>query len=148
MNFDKVVFVIALFSVVGLMAFFIPPFAEKIEKMVNEKYSTKNVLKFFTALLSAGIVCGVAIGYSLTYSLDKTIQSPTKYVGAEIVARGTDGAYIFQEMEYGTGETYRYISTNWLPYDAVYLLTVDKETDEVLVVWKTADDGLRIEAVG
>ena len=145
MNFDKVVFVIALFSVVGLMAFFIPPFAEKT---ANEKYSTKNVLKFFTALLSAGIVCGVAIGYSLTYSLDKTIQSPTKYVGAEIVARGTDGAYIFQEMEYGTGETYRYVSTNWLPYDAVYLLTVDKETDEVLVVWKTADDGLRIEAVG
>ena len=145
MNFDKVVFVIALFSVVGLMAFFIPPFAEKT---ANEKYSTKNVLKFFTALLSAGIVCGVAIGYSLTYSLDKTIQSPTKYVGAEIVARGTDGAYIFQEMEYGTGETYRYISTNWLPYDAVYLLTVDKKTDEVLVVWKTADDGLRIEAVG
>ena len=145
MNFDKVVFVIALFSVVGLMAFFIPPFAEKT---ANEKYSTKNVLKFFTALLSAGIVCGVAIGYSLTYSLDKTIQSPTKYVGAEIVARGTDGAYIFQEMEYGTGETYRYVSTNWLPYDAVYLLTVDKETDEVLVVWKTADDGPRIEAVG
>ena len=145
MNFDKVVFVIALFSVVGLMAFFIPPFAEKT---ANEKYSTKNVLKFFTALLSAGIVCGVAIGYSLTYSLDKTIQSPTKYVGAEIVARGTDGAYIFEEMEYGTGETYRYVSTNWLPYDAVYLLTVDKETDEVLVVWKTADDGPRIEAVG
>ena len=145
MNFDKVVFVIALFSVVGLMAFFIPPFAEKT---ANEKYSTKNVLKFFTALLSAGIVCGVAIGYSLTYSLDKTIQSPTKYVGAEIVARGTDGAYIFQEMEYGTGETYRYISTNWLPYDAVYLLTVDKETDEVLNVWTIADDGPRIEAVG
>ena len=145
MNFDKVVFVIALFSVVGLMAFFIPPFAEK---MVNEKHSTKNVLKFFTALLSAGIVCGVAISYSLTNSLDKNIQSPTKYVGAEIVARGTDGAYIFEEMEYGTGETYRYVSTNWLPYDAVYLLTVDKETDEVLVVWKTADDGPRIEAVG
>ena len=145
MNFDKVVFVIALFSVVGLMAFFIPPFAEKT---ANEKYSTKNVLKFFTALLSAGIVCGVAIGYSLTYSLDKTIQSPTKYVGAEIVARGTDGAYIFQEMEYGTGETYHYVSTNWLPYDAVYLLTVDKKTDEVLVVWKTADDGPCIEAVG
>ena len=145
MNFDKVVFVIALFSVVGLMAFFIPPFAEKT---ANEKYSTKNVLKFFTALLSAGIVCGVAIGYSLTYSLDKTIQSPTKYVGAEIVARGTDGAYIFEEMEYGTGETYRYVSTNWLPYDAVYLLTVDKKTDEVLVVWKTADDGPHIEAVG
>lgn len=103
---------------------------------------------FVIALLSAGIVCGVAIGYSLTNSLDKTIQSPTKYVGAEIVARGTDGAYIFEEMEYGTGETYRYISTNWLPYDAVYLLTVDKETDEVLVVWKTADDGPRIEAVG
>lgn len=145
MNFDKVVFVIALFSVVGLMAFFIPPFAEKT---ANEKYSTKNVLKFFTAILLAGIVCGVAIGYSLTNSLDKTIQSPTKYVGAEIVARGTDGAHIFQEMEYDTGETYRYISTNWLPYDAVYLLTVDKETDEVLVVWKTADDGPRIEAVG
>ena len=145
MNFDKVVFVIALFSVVGLMAFFIPPFAEKT---ANEKYSTKNVLKFFAALLSAVIVCGVAIGYSLTNSLDKTIQSPTKYVGAEIVARGTDGAYIFEEMEYGTGETYRYISTNWLPYDAVYLLTVDKKTDEVLVVWKTADDGLHIEAVG
>ena len=145
MNFDKVVFVIALFSVVGLMAFFIPPFAEKT---ANEKYSTKNVLKFFTALLSVGIVCGVAISYSLTNSLDKTIQSPTKYVGAEIVARGTDGAYIFEEMEYGTGETYRYVSTNWLPYDAVYLLTVDKETDEVLVVWKTADDGPRIEAVG
>lgn len=145
MNFDKVVFVIALFSVVGLMVFFIPPLAEKT---ANEKYSTKNVLKFFTALLSAGIVCGVAIGYSLTNSLDKTIQSPTKYVGAEIVARGTDGAYIFEEMEYGTGETYRYVSTNWLPYDAVYLLTVDKKTDEVLVVWKTADDGPRIEAVG
>ena len=145
MNFDKVVFVIALFSVVGLMVFFIPPLAEKT---ANEKYSTKNVLKFFTALLSAVIVCGVAIGYSLTNSLDKTLQSPTKYVGAEIVARGTDGAYIFEEMEYGTGETYRYVSTNWLPYDAVYLLTVDKETDEVLVVWKTADDGPRIEAVG
>ena len=145
MNFDKVVFVIALFSVVGLMAFFIPPLAEKT---ANEKYSTKNVLKFFTALLSAVTVCGVAIGYSLTNSLDKTIQSPTKYVGAEIVARGTDGAYIFEEMEYGTGETYRYVSTNWLPYDAVYLLTVDKKTDEVLVVWKTADDGLHIEAVG
>ena len=145
MNFDKVVFVIALFSVVGLMVFFIPPLAEKT---ANEKYSTKNVLKFFTALLSAGIVCGVAIGYSLTNSLDKTIQSPTKYVGAEIVARGTDGAYIFEEMEYGTGETYRYVSTNWLPYDAVYLLTVDKKTDEVLVVWKTADDGPLIEAVG
>lgn len=145
MNFDKVVFVIALFSVVGLMVFFIPPLAEKTE---NEKYSTKNVLKFFTALLSAGIVCGVAIGSSLKNSLDKTIQSPTKYVGAEIVARGTDGAYIFEEMEYGTGETYRYVSTNWLPYDAVYLLTVDKKTDEVLVVWKTADDGPLIEAVG
>ena len=98
--------------------------------------------------MSAGIVCGVAIGYPLTNSLDKTLQSPTKYVGAEIVARGTDGAYIFEEMEYGTGETYRYISTNWLPYDAVYLLTVDKETDEVLVVWKTVDNGPRIEAVG
>ena len=145
MNFDKVVFVIALFSVVGLMAFFIPPLAEKT---ANEKYSTKNVLKFFAALLSAGIVCGVAIGYSLTNSSDKTLQSPTKYVGAEIVARGTDGAYIFEEREYGTGETYRYVSTNWLPYDAVYLLTVDKKTDEVLVVWKTADDGPRIEAVG
>ena len=145
MNFDKVVFVIALFSVVGLMAFFIPPFAEKT---ANEKYSTKNVLKFFTALLSAGIVCGVAIGYSLTNSLDKTIQSPTKYVGAEIVARATAEASILLEREYGTGETYRYISTNWLPYDAVYLLTVDKKTDEVLVVWKTADDGPHIEAVG
>lgn len=145
MNFDKVVFVITLFSVLELLVFFIPHFAIDLAK---EYSSTKNVLKFFTALLSVVIVCGVAVGYSLTNSLDKTIQSPTKYVGAEIVARGTDGAYIFQEMEYDTGETYRYISTNWLPYDAVYLLTVDKETDEVLVVWKTADDGPRIEAVG
>lgn len=145
MNFDKVVFVITLFSVLGLLVFFIPPFAIDSAK---EYSSAKNVLKFFVALLSAGVVCGVAIGYSLTNSLDKTLQSPTKYVGAEIVARGTDGAYIFQEMEYGTGETYRYISTNWLPYDAVYLLTVDKKTDEVLVVWKTVDNGPRIEAVG
>lgn len=145
MNTDKIVFAITLFSVVGFLVLFVPPFAVGLAK---EYSSTKNVLKFIAALLSAGIICGVAISYPLVDSLDNTLQSPTKYIGAEIVARGTDGAYIFEEMEYGTGEHYRYSSTNWLPYDAVYLLTVDKETDEVLVVWKTADNGPRIEAVG
>lgn len=145
MNTDKIIFVIVLFSVTWFLAFVIPLFTKVIEK---ENYCTKNIVKIFISLLTTGIICGVAIGYPLVDSTDNTLQSPTKYIGAEIVARGTDGAYIFEEMEYGTGETYRYLSTNWLPYDAVYLLTVDKETSEVLVVWKTVDNGSHIEAVG
>lgn len=145
MNFDKIIFVIVLFSVTWFLSFIIPFLAKAV---IMENPDTKNIVKFFISFLTIAIICGAAISYPLNVSMNNTLQSPTKYVGAEIVARGTDGAYIFEEMEYGTGETYRYISTNWLPYDAVYLLTVDKETDEVLIVWKTVDNGPRIEAVG
>ena len=145
MNADRIIFIITFFSVIWFLTFIIPLFTEATAK---DNYCGKNIVKFFVSFLTIGIICGVAISYPLNNSMDKTLQSPTKYIGAEIVARGTDGAYIFQEMEYDTGETYRYISTNWLPYDAVYLLTVDKKTDEVLVVWKTVDNGPRIEAVG
>lgn len=145
MNADRIIFAITFLSVIWFLTFIIPLFAEATAK---ENDCVNNIVKFVISFLAMGIICGVAISYPLSNSMDKTLQSPTKYVGAEIVARGTDGAYIFQEMEYDTGETYRYISTNWLPCDAVYLLTVDKETDEVLVVWKTVDNEPRIEAVG
>ena len=146
MNVDFVVCIIAVLATIITMLSFVPAFCETTVK--NYDCTGKSVLKLLVSCFAFAVLSAIAISYPLNNATDKTLQSPTKYVGAEIVARGTDGAYIFEEMEYGTGETYRYVSTNWLPYDAVYLLTVDKETDEVLVVWKTADDGPRIEAVG
>ena len=146
MNIDFVVCIIAVLALIVTMLSFVPAFCEAAVK--NYDCTDKSVIKMIISCFAFAVISAIAIFYPLINATDKTLQSPTKYVGAEIVARGTDGAYIFEEMEYGTGETYRYISTNWLPYDAVYLLTVDKKTDEVLVVWKTADDGLRIEAVG
>lgn len=145
MNFDKVIFVINLFSGVGFFTFFLTPW---LKEVIAEDPSTKHILKFLGAILSAAIILATAISYPFIDGVNSTLHSPTKYVGAEIVARGTDGSYIFEEMEYGTGEHYRYLSNDWLPYDTVYLLTVDKDTDEVLVVWKTADSGIAIEAVG
>jgi hypothetical protein len=146
MNVDFVVCIIAVLATILTMLSFVPAFCEAMVK--NYDCTGKSVIKLLISCFAFATIVAIAFAYPLINATDKTLQSPTKYVGAEIVARGTDGAYIFQEMEYDTGETYRYISTNWLPYDAVYLLTVDKETDEVLVVWKTADDGPRIEAVG
>lgn len=146
MNKDFVLCIIAVLATIVTMLGFIPVLTEAMVK--NYDYTTKSIIKILISCFAFAIIAGIALAYPLINATDKTIQSPTKYVGAEIVARGTDGAYIFQEMEYNTGETYRYISTNWLPYDAVYLLTVDKKTDEVLVVWKTVDNGPRIEAVG
>lgn len=146
MNKDFVLCIIAVLATIVTMLGFIPVLTEAMVK--NYDYTTKSIIKILISCFAFAIIAGIALAYPLINATDKTIQSPTKYVGAEIVARGTDGAYIFQEMEYGTGETYRYISTNWLPYDAVYLLTVDKKTDKVLVVWKTVDNGPRIEAVG
>lgn len=146
MNVDFVVCIIAVLATIITMLSFVPAFCETTVK--NYDCTGKSVIKMLVSCFAFAVISAIAISYPLNNATDKTLQSPTKYVGAEIVARGTDGAYIFEEMEYGTGETYRYVSTNWLPYDAVYLLTVDKETDEVLVVWKTADDGPRIEAVG
>ena len=146
MNIDFVVCIIAVLATIITMLSFVPAFCETTVK--NYDCTGKSVIKMLVSCFAFAVISAIAISYPLNNATDKTLQSPTKYVGAEIVARGTDGAYIFEEMEYGTGETYRYVSTNWLPYDAVYLLTVDKETDEVLVVWKTADDGPRIEAVG
>lgn len=146
MNIDFVVCIIAVLALIATMLSFVPALCEAMVK--NYDCTGKSVIKMLISCFAFAVISVIAISYPLINATDKTLQSPTKYVGAEIVSRGTDGAYIFQEMEYGTGETYRYISTNWLPYDAVYLLTVDKETDEVLVVWTIADDGLRIEAVG
>ena len=146
MNVDFVVCIIAVLATIITMLSFVPAFCETTVK--NYDCTGKSVIKMLVSCFAFAVISAIAISYPLNNATNKTLQSPTKYVGAEIVARGTDGAYIFEEMEYGTGETYRYVSTNWLPYDAVYLLTVDKETDEVLVVWKTADDGPRIEAVG
>lgn len=146
MNIDFVVCIIAVLALTATMLNFVPAFCEAMAK--NYDCTGKSVIKMLISCFAFAVISAIAISYPLINATDETLQSPTKYVGAEIVARGTDGAYIFEEMEYGTGETYRYVSTNWLPYDAVYLLTVDKKTDEVLVVWKTADDGLRIEAVG
>ena len=146
MNIDFVACIIAVLALIVTMLSFVPAFCETLAK--NYDCTGKPVIKLLISCFAFATIVAIAFAYPLINATDKTLQSPTKYVGAEIVARGTDGAYIFQEMEYDTGETYRYISTNWLPYDAVYLLTVDKETDEVLVVWKTADDGPRIEAVG
>lgn len=146
MNRDFVICIIAVLATIVTMLSFVPAFCEAMAK--NYDCTGKPVIKLLVSCFSFAIIVAIALAYPLINATDKTIQSPTKYVGAEIVARGTDGAYIFQEMEYDTGETYRYISTNWLPYDAVYLLTVDKKTDEVLVVWKTVDNEPRIEAVG
>ena len=146
MNIDFVVCIIAVLALIVTMLSFVPAFCEAAVK--NYDCTDKSVIKMIISCFAFAVISAIAIFYPLINATDKTLQSPTKYVGAEIVARGTDGAYIFEEMEYSTGETYRYISTNWLPYDAVYLLTVDKKTDEVLVVWKTADDGPHIEAVG
>ena len=146
MNIDFVVCIIAVLALIATLLSFVPAFCEVMVK--NYDCTGKSVIKMLISCFAFAVISVVAISYPLINATDKTLQSPTKYVGAEIVARGTDGAYIFEEIEYGTGETYRYVSTNWLPYDAVYLLAVDKETDEVLVVWKTADDGPRIEAVG
>ena len=146
MNIDFVVCIIAVLALIVTMLSFVPAFCEAAVK--NYDCTDKSVIKMIISCFAFAVISAIAIFYPLINATDKTLQSPTKYVGAEIVARGTDGAYIFEEREYGTGETYRYVSTNWLPYDAVYRLTVDQETDEVLVVWKTADDGLRIEAVG
>ena len=146
MNVDFVVCIIAVLALIATMLSFVPALCKAMVK--NYDCTGKSVIKMLISCFAFAVISAIAISYPLNNATDKTLQSPTKYVGAEIVARGTDGAYIFEEMEYGTGETYRYVSTNWLPYDAVYLLTVDKETDEVLVVWKTADDGPRIEAVG
>lgn len=146
MNIDFVVCIIAVLALTATMLSFVPAFCESMAK--NYDCTGKSVIKMLISCFAFAVISAIAISYPLNNATDKTLQSPTKYVGAEIVARGTDGAYIFEEMEYGTGETYRYVSTNWLPYDAVYHLTVDKKTDEVLVVWKIADDGPRIEAVG
>ena len=145
MNVDMIVFVVVLFSAIGFLYFTLTPWLEYIQK---EGSSAKNEIKFFATALMMSIVVSMAIIYPFINGTNDALHSPTKYVGAEIVARGTDGAYIFEEREYGTGETYRYLSNNWLPYDAVYLLTVDKDTDEVLVVWKTADNGPRTEIAG
>lgn len=144
-NVDAIVFEVVLFSTVGFLYFTLTPWLEYIQR---EDSSAKNEVKFFTVALLLSIIVSVALVYPLTNGTNDALHSPTKYVGAEIVARGTDGAYIFEEREHGTGETYRYLSNNWLPYDAVYLLTVDKNTDEVLVVWKTADNGPRTEIAG
>ena len=146
MNVDFVVCIIAILATTITMLSFVPAFCETMVK--NYDCTGKSVIKMIVSCFAFATIIAIAFAYPLINATDKTLQSPTKYVGAEIVARGTDGAYIFEEMEYGTGETYRYISTNWLSYDAVYLLTVDKETDEVLNVWTIADDGPRIEAVG
>ena len=146
MNIDFVVCIIAVLALIATLLSFVPAFCEAMVK--NYDCTGKSVIKMLISCFAFAVISAIAISYPLINATDKTLQAPTKYVGAEIVARGTDGAYIFEEMEYGTGETYRYISTNWLPYDDVYLLTVDKKTDEVLVVWTIADDGLRIEAVG
>ena len=146
MNIDFVVCIIAVLALIATLLSFVPAFCEAAVK--NYDCTDKSVIKMIISCFAFAVISAIAIFYPLINATDKTLQSPTKYVGAEIVARRTDGAYIFEEMEYGTGETYRYVSTNWLPYDAVYLLTVDKKTDEVLVVWKTADDGPHIEAVG
>ena len=146
MNIDFVVCIIAVLALIVTMLSFVPAFCEAAVK--NYDCTDKSVIKMIISCFAFAVISAIAIFYPLINATDKTLQSPTKYVGAEIVARGTDGTYIFEEREYGTGETYRYVSTNWLPYDAVYLLTVDKKTDEVLVVWKTADDGPHIEAVG
>ena len=146
MNIDFVVCIIAVLALIVTMLSFVPAFCEAAVK--NYDCTDKSVIKMIISCFAFAVISAIAIFYPLINATDKTLQSPTKYVGAEIVARGTDGAYIFEEREYGTGETYRYVSTNWLPYDVVYLLTVDKKTDEVLVVWKTADDGPHIEAVG
>ena len=146
MNIDFVVCIVAVLALIATLLSFVPALCEAMVK--NYDCTGKSVIKMLVSCFAFATIVAIAFAYPLINATDKTLQSPTKYVGAEIVARGTDGAYIFEEMEYGTGETYRYVSTNWLPYDAVYLLTVDKETDEVLVVWKTADDGPRIEAVG
>ena len=146
MNIDFVVCIIAVLALIATMLSFVPAFCEAAVK--NYDCTDKSVIKMIISCFAFAVISAIAIFYPLINATDKTLQSPTKYVGAEIVARGTDVAYIFEEMEYGTGETYRYVSTNWLPYDAVYLLTVDKKTDEVLIVWKTADVGPHIEAVG
>ena len=115
---------------------------------MNVDMIAKNEIKFFATVFLMSIIVAVALAYPFGNETNDALHSSTKYVEAEIVARGTDGAYVFEEREYGTGETYRYLSNNWLTYDAVYLLTVDKNTDEVLVVWKTADNGPRTEIAG
>lgn len=146
MNSDFVVCIIAVLATIVTMLSFVPAFCEAMVK--NCDGTSKPVIKMLVSCFAFAIIVAIAFVYPLINATDRTLQSPTKYVGAEIVARGTDGAYIFEEMEYGTGDTYRYLSNDWLPYDTVYLLTVDKKTDEVLVVWKTADNGIAIEAVG
>lgn len=145
MNFDFMISIIAVLALIVTMLSFVPAFCSRMDE---SGYTSKNIIKMFISCFAFAIISAIAVSYPLINATNNTIQSPTKYVGAEIVARGTDGAYIFQEMEYDTGETYRYISNSYLVYDAVYLLTVDKKTNEVLVVWKTVDNGPRIEAVG
>lgn len=145
MNFDFMISIIAVLALIVTMLSFVLAFCSRMDE---SGYTSKNIIKMFISCFAFAVIGAIAISYPLINATNNTIQSPTKYVGAEIVARGTDGAYIFQEMEYDTGETYRYISNSYLVYDAVYLLTVDKKTNEVLVVWKTVDNGPRIEAVG
>lgn len=95
-----------------------------------------------------GILTCLSITANLEMGTNKILNKDTEYIGAQIVARATDGAYIFEEMEYETGETFRYNAQGWLPTDEVYLLTVDKKTREIYVVWRPADDGVISNGLG
>ena len=91
MNGDFVVCIIAVLATIVTMLSFVPAFVEAMAK--NYDCTGKSVIKLLVSCLAFAIIVAIAFAYPLINATDKTIQSPTKYVGAEIVARGTDGAY-------------------------------------------------------
>ena len=119
--------------------------------LVEKEYNNEGLnvgLKAAIFALLMGILTSLSVAANLEMGANKILNKDTEYIGAQIVARATDGAYIFEEMEYETGETFRYNAQGWLPTDEVYLLTVDKKTREIYVIWRPANDGVISNGLG
>lgn len=97
--------------------------------------------------LSAAILCGLAILFAVALFIackdveeidqDAIIdQEHCRYLGAE-VCQATDDKAVF--IDINSGDLYAYETGEPIDETAQYLLTVDAETGEVLVVWQNVN---------
>lgn len=148
MNIYIILAILSVILFIVLVAKLLIPYADLLAKNAYKNEGIDAGLKVAILTILLGFLSTFTIFSNLEMGTNKMLNKDTEYIGAEIVARATDGAYIFEEMEYGTDETFRYNSQSWLPTDEVYLLTVDKKTREVYVVWRPADDGIISNGLG
>lgn len=140
--------ILSIILCIVLTAKVLIPYMELLAKKECNNDGLGAELKTTIFALLMAILTTLSIIANLEMGTNKVLNKDTEYIGAQIVARATDGAYIFEEMEYETGETFRYNAQGWLPTDEVYLLTVDKKTREIYVVWRPADDGVISNGLG